>query len=40
MEEYRSILEYTDDTIIFLEHDLVNALKMNLIMCIFEQLST
>jgi hypothetical protein len=34
-----SILEYADDTIIFLEHDLENDLNMKLVFCIFEQLS-
>ena len=34
-----SILQYADDTIIFLEHDLEKALNMKLILCIFEQLS-
>jgi hypothetical protein len=34
-----SILQYADDTIIFMEHDLQNALNMKLMLCIFEQLS-
>jgi hypothetical protein len=34
-----SILQYADDTILFMEHDLENAVNMKLIMCIFEQLS-
>jgi hypothetical protein len=34
-----SILQYADDTIIFLEHDLEKALYMKLVLCIFEQLS-
>jgi hypothetical protein len=34
-----SILQYVDDTIIFMEHDIEKALNMKLIMCIFEQLS-
>ena len=34
-----SILQYADDTIIFMEHDLEKALNMKLILCIFEQLS-
>jgi hypothetical protein len=33
------ILQYADDTIIFMEHDLQKALNMKLILCIFEQLS-
>jgi mannosylglycoprotein endo-beta-mannosidase len=34
-----SILQYGDDTIIFLEHDLEKALNIKLVLCIFEQLS-
>jgi hypothetical protein len=34
-----SILQYVDDTIIFMEHDIEKALNMKLIMCIFELLS-
>ena len=34
-----SILQYADDTILFLEHDLEKAVNMKLILCIFEQLS-
>ena len=34
-----SILQYLDDTILFMEHDLEKALNMKLILCIFEQLS-
>jgi hypothetical protein len=30
---------YADDTILFMEHDLVKAVNMKLILCIFEQLS-
>ena len=33
-----SVLQYTDDTIIFMEHDLQKALNMELILSIFEQL--
>ena len=33
-----SILQYADDTILFMSHDLEKALNMKLIMCIFEQL--
>ena len=33
-----SILQYADDTILFMEHDLEKALNMKLILCIFEQL--
>jgi hypothetical protein len=34
-----SILQYADDTILFLEHDIAKAVNMKLILCIFEQLS-
>ena len=34
-----SILQYADDTILFLEHDIAEAVNMKLILCIFEQLS-
>jgi hypothetical protein len=34
-----SILQYVDDTILFMEHDIAKALNMKLILCIFEQLS-
>ena len=34
-----SILQYADDTIIFMEHDLVKARNMKLLLCLFEQLS-
>jgi hypothetical protein len=34
-----SILQYADDTILFIEHDLQKAVNMKLILCIFEQLS-
>jgi hypothetical protein len=34
-----SILQYADDTILFMEHDLVKAVNMKLILAIFEQLS-
>jgi hypothetical protein len=34
-----SILQYTDDTILFMEHDTAKAINMKLILCIFEQLS-
>ena len=32
------ILQYEDDTIIFLEHDPVKARNMKLVLCLFEQL--
>jgi hypothetical protein len=34
-----SILQYADDTIIFLDHDLGQAKNLNLLLCAFEQLS-
>jgi hypothetical protein len=34
-----SILQYDDDTILFMEHDPAKAVNMKLIICIFEQLS-
>jgi hypothetical protein len=34
-----SILQYADDTVIFMEHDLQKVLNMKPILCIFEQLS-
>jgi hypothetical protein len=33
-----SILQYADDTVLFMEHDLHKAVNMKLILCIFEQL--
>ena len=34
-----SILQYADDTILFMDHDLEKAVNMKLILCILEQLS-
>ena len=34
-----SILQYADDTILFLEHDLSKAVNMKLILCLLKQLS-
>jgi hypothetical protein len=34
-----SVLQYVDDTIILMEHDLVKARNMKLVLCLFEQLS-
>jgi hypothetical protein len=34
-----SILQYADDTIIFLDHDLEQAKNLKLLLCAFEQLS-
>ena len=34
-----SILQYADDTIIFLDHDLKQTKNMKLLLCAFEQLS-
>jgi hypothetical protein len=39
VDEGVSILQYADDTILFLDHDLEKFLNMKLILCIFEQLS-
>jgi hypothetical protein len=33
-----SILQYADDTILFMEHDLAKALNIKLILCLFEKL--
>lgn len=33
-----SILQYADDTIIFMEHDIDKVVNMKLILCLFEQL--
>src|SRR5438034_94826 len=34
-----SILQYADDTILFMEHDLEKARNMKLLLCAFEQIS-
>ncbi|WVZ96321.1 hypothetical protein U9M48_041976 [Paspalum notatum var. saurae] len=34
-----SILQYADDTVLFLDHDLEQAKKMKMILCMFEELS-
>lgn len=34
-----SILQYADDTIIFIEHDIAKARNMKLVLCLFEYLS-
>src|ERR1041385_4306546 len=34
-----SILQYADDTILFMDHDLDKAVNLNLILSVFEQLS-
>jgi hypothetical protein len=34
-----SVLQYVDNTILFMEHELQKILNMKLILCIFEQLS-
>ena len=34
-----SILQYADDSIIFMEHDLAKARNMKLVLCLFEQLT-
>ena len=33
------ILQYADDTILFMDHDIAKARNMKLILCLFEQLS-
>jgi ABC-type proline/glycine betaine transport system ATPase subunit len=35
-----SILQYVDDTILFMEHDFEKAVNLKLILCIFEQSSS
>ena len=39
MEGGVSILQYADDTILFMEHDIAKAVNMKLILAFFEQLS-
>lgn len=39
MDGGMSILQYVDDTIIFMEHNLDKAINMKQILCLFEQLS-
>jgi hypothetical protein len=39
VDDVLSILQYADDTIIFLKHDLEGAKNLKLLMCAFEQLS-
>ena len=39
VEDGLSILQYADDTIIFMDHDIEQATNMKLILCMFEQLS-
>ena len=39
VEEGLSILQYADDTIIFLDHDIDKAKNIKLLLCVFEQLS-
>ena len=38
IDEGLSILQYADDTIIFMDNDLENAKNMKLLLCAFEQL--
>jgi hypothetical protein len=38
VDDVLSILQYADDTIIFLKHDLEGAKNLKLLMCAFEQL--
>ena len=39
VEEGLSILQYADDTILFLDHDLDRAINLKLLLCSFEELS-
>ena len=39
LDDGLSILQYTDDTIIFINHDLEQAKNLKLLLCAFEQLS-
>ena len=39
IENRLSILQYVDDTILFLIHDLAKATNLKLLLCLFEQLS-
>ena len=39
VDEGVSILQYADDTIIFMEHDLAKARNMKLVLFLFEQLT-
>jgi len=39
VEDGLSILQYADDTVIFLDHDIQQAMNMKLLLCTFEQLS-
>jgi hypothetical protein len=39
IEDGLSILQYADDTIIFMDHDIEQTKNMNLLLCTFEQLS-
>ena len=36
VEEGLSVMQYTDDTIIFLDHDIDKAKNMKLLLCLFE----
>lgn len=38
VEDGLSILQYTDDTTIFLDHDIERAKNMKLLLCVYEQL--
>ena len=39
IEDGLSILQYAYDTILFLDHDIVQAMNMKLLFCTFEQLA-
>jgi hypothetical protein len=39
VDEGLSILQYADDTILFMGHDIEEAKNLKLLLCVFEQLS-
>lgn len=39
VEDGLSILQYADDTVIFMDHDIEQAKNMKILLCMFEQLS-
>jgi hypothetical protein len=39
IEDDLSILQYADDTILFLDHDIAQGMNTKLLLCILEQLS-
>jgi len=40
IEDSLSILQYADDTILFLDHDIAQVMNTKLLLCILEQLSS